>query len=131
MYAEPTWFWRDCDQCQQWILDKSNEPERDRHGEPVPNSAPVECAATPCSEYTPKPVREGKPRFSAPDWAAYKRWLLCRMLSVTPLPGSLAEQNPWDLERFLILESHERSAEHQREAATHAQMLGAMFGGKA
>lgn len=78
------------------MLDKG-EVLRTRDGRPVPNPSPPVCAETPC--WNPK-RRRLRPRFTAYDFAAYRRFRLCRALGCTPRPGALSEQDPWELRRY-------------------------------
>ena len=69
-------------------------------------------------------TRRRRKRFSDEDLACRQRWRLCRAFKCLPLPGALAEQNPWDMARFEILEAAEQKAEREREIERLALMLG-------
>lgn len=96
LFEHPEWFWRDCDDCRRWLFE-DGEVKRDRDGNPVPNPCPPDCARTPCKS------REAKPEFTAYGWRVYERWKLCRDMRCLPEPGSLADQDPWEMRRFRIL----------------------------
>jgi len=71
--------------------------------------------------------REAKPRFTPEDLECFRRWEMCRDLGIPPKPGSLAEQDPWEMERFRILFHHERLAREK----TAGGMLAALFARRA
>ena len=60
----------------------------------------------------------------------WKRWQLCRLLHIAPEPGSLADQNPWEMEMFRILESREQNSQQKSSAGLLAVTLGSLFGRK-
>lgn len=77
-------------------------------GQPVRNPAPPACVRTPCWNQGAGHLRL---RFQREDAECYRRWQLCRAFRVLPLPGALGGQNPWDMERFRLLEICEQTAE--------------------
>jgi len=121
MAEEPGWFWRDCAACRKWLLDEQGRIRRDRQGRPIPNPAPPKCEETPCWDAE---LERRRPRFGAAERASFRRWQLCRSTRCLPLPGALADQNPWDMERFRILESQENAAEQKRQWEFLAAVVG-------
>jgi hypothetical protein len=70
-------------------------------------------------------VPHKRARFGGYEIECYHRWQLCRAFHAWPLPGTLPDQNPWDMERFRILENFEGTAD--RKFAASVAMLGNPF----
>ena len=119
------WFWRDCDACQKYLLDSNNRIMRNRSGRALPNPSPPRCRTSPCSLAAPETgARTLRPRFTPEDMECYRRWRMCRAFKTLPRSGGLADQNPWDMARFEILERAEQADEARRDTEERKAFAG-------
>ncbi len=127
LYEEPLWFWRDCHECQTFLLDGRNRIQREkRSGRAIRNPNPPRCARSPCTRADPETgALERRPRFTPEDSASYMRWRMCRAFKALPRAGGLEDQNPWDMARFEALERAEQADESRRQSEERAALLGA------